>query len=73
MPANKVTGRDVINFFNSADLELASLVLEFATKSVGEREEKAGAIRENLKKARAARKPKGEVATTEVAATATED
>ena|SRR2546430_162552 len=52
-----VSGREVINFFESADLELAELVMEFAEKEVEARVETRNKISANLKKARAARKP----------------
>ena len=54
-----VSGREVINFFKSADLELAELVMEFAGKEVEARVETRNKISANLKKARAARKPAG--------------
>ena len=55
-----VTAKEVIQFFKSTDLELAELVLEFGSKEVSERVAKRQAVSANLKKARAARKPKVE-------------
>lgn len=60
-----LSGKEVIQFFKSADLELAELVLEFGQTAVEARVEARAKISANLKKARAARKPKdgAEVAT----------
>src|SRR5882724_8883514 len=60
-----ISGREVISFFKNADLELAELVLEFGQTAVEARVEARAKISANLKKARAARKPKdgAEVAT----------
>jgi len=63
-----VTAKEVIQFFKSTDLELAELVLEFGSKEVSERVAKRQAVSANLKKARAARKPKAEAVTTEASA-----
>jgi len=57
-----VSGKEVIQFFKSADLELAELVLEFAGREVEARVEARAKISANLKKARAARKPAGSTA-----------
>jgi|SRR5882724_13167923 len=71
-----ISGREVISFFKNADLELAELVLEFGQTAVEARVEARAKISANLKKARAARKPKdgadtATVATPEVQAEAT--
>lgn len=52
-----VSGREVIQFFKNADLELAELVLEFGNTAVEARVEARAKISANMKKARAARKP----------------
>ncbi len=54
-----ISGKEVIQFFKTADLELAELVLEFGTTAVEQRVEARAKISANLKKARAARKPAG--------------
>jgi hypothetical protein len=64
-----VTSREVINFFKTADLELAELVMELSNSTLDARNETRAKISANLKKARAARKPAGS-ATTEVVAQA---
>ena len=51
----KVTGKDVISFFEDADLELAELVLSFGTKEVEARVEKRAAAGQRMAKARAGR------------------
>ena len=60
-----ISGREVISFFKNADLELAELVLEFGQTAVEARVETRNKISANLKKARAARKPAVQAATTE--------
>jgi hypothetical protein len=66
-----VTAKEVIQFFKSTDLELAELVLEFGSKEVSERVAKRQAVSANLKKARAARKPKVEASAPEAEAEVT--
>lgn len=61
------SGKEVIQFFKSADLELAELVLEFGQTAVEARVEARAKISANLKKARAARKPKEAPVQAEVA------
>ena len=69
---SKVTAREVINFFEDADFELASLVLEFGNKEVGERAEKRQEAGQRMAKARAGRgKGKKAAASTPPAAVAT--
>lgn len=66
----KVTHKEVIDFFKTADRDLAELTLEIANTAVDARIAVSEKISTNLKKARAARKPKG--STQAAAATTTE-
>lgn len=67
----KVTAREVISFFEDADFELASLVLEFGNKEVGERAEKRAAAGQRMAKARAGRGKGKKAAASAPAAVAT--
>lgn len=58
----KVTHKEVIEFFKTADRDLAELTLEIADTAVKTRVATGEKISQNLKKARAARKPKGNTA-----------
>lgn len=58
----KVTHKEVIEFFKTADRDLAELTLEIADTAVKTRVATGEKISQNLKKARAARKPKAQVA-----------
>lgn len=54
----KATWQEVVEFFKTADKDMASLVLELSTNEVNKRQATSEKISANLKKARAARKPK---------------
>jgi len=69
---SKVTGKDVISFFEDADLELAELVLSFGTKEVEARVEKRAAAGQRMAKARAGRGKGKRVATSQAQAPAEE-
>lgn len=70
MSKTKISYADVIDFFENADFDLASLTHQLVSNKLDERVSKREAAGERMKKARAGRKPKGEVAVaTEAAAT----
>jgi hypothetical protein len=54
----KVTAHDVISFFETADLDLAALAFQVSGDKLTARKAGKQEVRERLKKARAARKPK---------------
>lgn len=57
--ATKIQAKDVVAYFRTADLEAVELVLELGQSAFRERSEVRAKMSENLKKARASRKPKG--------------